>query len=1103
MEITQRDRDALRQAQQKLNSNLPFSIGNIVEHKIQDPATYRAKSRREQGLAEDARPELPVINYNSLHLKDNTTKESSQTMNRTMTPDHETTLDDIVDTRMTSIDEKDELRMDLPITQSDVHANLWLNMDRVEFEKLEWMSEKADREYIEKLKSSTHFDADGKAVSPPINGEEPQQQQVHDIGSLVKLLDSSFQPQVTYALKVISKIATHATTGLYDAVFDENIHQVLLKECLLRVRHHIDSPNETICQSALQCLRSLICNTHIDEIILDKLYPIKSEESDITMWLSTEQENFDIDMKDNECVYKDTILGLIARTDILTRFKCLLSTKIDPKFSHVYHDCILDLLIRIARYSPDICWILNNNEFPKVVIEHFLPADIVRKGTLQQSFGLRALKFLRIIAQAAKELERSGPDGPVIKLPHALIPVINTYYYIDIDSNDTSTDVLFKLQIETLRLMKALCLINEFSGHVFSALTLYQSPLIQHIRALTQLNALKSIECHHSLDWQYAASLLDLLGSMMNHERLHAANSFVEPLWDNFIQPQTMKWFNDIIRDKIIPHQDVSIALYVAANTFIRSCRDEEIHDFYSIILLNSGSAKDPSKDASLQYFKYLLREATNGSQLISFLETNGRRRDPVMLQSYGFMDFNTSQHHSYKLNSIIGKHSPYILLNLYLVVLRSTSNAKFVDLLPYYIDNIDLVRYMRIADCYHKYPLSYEYELQRSTSGQLEVRILGNASLLLSKYYLDMPSYRNSDYSEEVEKYLHFVKTRAECYSQLILHVISIIGLINPDIESMLNIKVSLLKTVVFNECLHSQLMRESYSPCSGIYKNMKFNELNRHRFDGEASETFLIDESDLSALETIYLSCEQPGRFWLLQPLIEYYHSQIQLEESKRVKNGKYFLQSINKSPQNRSLSEGCDDIYVISQILRLNALLMYQSSSYFGIVVKQNIEEYLCLIGSIFLDDNLFLDTKVSRALWYNIEMILTAGLQHGVDKLFSDASQKIATLNLPLVDFFNKLLDQYEAASYNDVVFANYLLLFLSPKCDKIFRKKLFSDKLETCLSQMRIAHSDVWIPTDLIAKDKESDPEIRYLIKLSGSHVRKSTFLDYYRRFHTS
>uniref|UniRef100_A0A6G1SJ55 RNA polymerase II-associated protein 1 n=1 Tax=Aceria tosichella TaxID=561515 RepID=A0A6G1SJ55_9ACAR len=1106
MEITQRDRDSLRQAQQRLNSSQPFQIGSIVEHKIQDPSTYKAKSRQEQGLAADARPALPRIHYKSAHLDRKESSEQSHTIDKPM--DSNDNDDD--QRTMPAIDEKDELHMNLPITPGDVQANLWLNMDRVEFEKLEWMSNKADKEYFEQLRSSIHFDSDGKAIPPPANESETPQQHVHDISSLVKLLDSAFHPQVTYALNVISKIATRATLGLYDAVFDENIHQVLLKECILRVRHHIDSTNETICQCALRCARSLLCNTQIDEIFMDKLSAIKSDESDITMWLSSNQEDFEIDMKDNDCVHVDVILGLIARTDILARFKYLLNTKTDPKFSRTYHDCILDILIRFARYSQDLCWILNTNEFPKLIIERFLPTDIVLMDPLQQSLALRGMKFLRIIAQAAKELRQSSDQSsgaPVIKLPSSLPQIINSYYYIDScgrDSANNVTDVLFRIQIETLRLMRSLASVNEYSGHVFSTLALDQSALVRHVRALTQLSVLTPIESPSSLDWQYAASLLDLLGHMMNHERLHSASSFIKPLWLNFIRPQTMQWFNDLIREKIIPHQDVSIALHVAANIF-NQLRDKQMTtEFYYIILQHSNKIRgNPTAETSLIYFRYLLREATHGSQLEKFLETNGRRRDPVMLPSYGFMDFNTSNQYSYKLNSIIGKNSPYILLNLYFIILQQ-SCSQFDSSLPYYLDNLDLVRYMRIAACYHKYPSSYESKVQRSVLAQLEVRILANASLLLSKYYLKPPTDDDSGI-DNPKDYQDLLKNRTESYSQLLLHVFSIIGLINPQIESMLTIKDALLEKVIFSDSLHSRLVDESYAALNNeVYKGMKFNDLQRHKYDGELSENFSLDESDLLVMKSIYLSCEQPGRFWIFQPLIEYYFSQIQGGgKTKRVEGGKWFLQNINKNFHGKLLPADCDDVDVIYRMLKLNVSLMHQSASYFQMAIIQNIEEYLCLIGSVFLDDDLFLDRKINRVLWHNLEMILIAGMRHGVNRVFGDASKKISTLNLPLIDFFDKLANQYEAASYNDIVFTNFLLLFLSSKCDKTFKKKLFSDKLESCLSQVRIAHSEVLIPESLMFQEKESDPEIKCLIKLSAIYVKRSSFLDYYRRYHTS
>lgn len=1128
MDITQRDRDALRRAQHKLHSSEPFNVGNIVEHKIQDPATYKTKSRQEQGLSDDVIPSLPKIEYKSLYLDNGGVARPYQTsVGQTGTNQGVETSE--IKAQMPIIAEEDKTLMNLPITPDDIQANMWLNMDRVEFEKLEWMSDKADQEFKRRFKSSIHFDSEGKAVSTTMDADK-QHTQAHDINSLMNLLDSTYQPQVTFALSVITKIASRATIGQYDAVFDENILQILLRESLLRVRHHMDSSNETICQAALRCLRSLLCNTQIDEIFLDKLSPLKSGESDITMWLSSVDGEFDIGMRDNDCVLSDAILSLIVRTDLLTRFKYLLNTKKETKYKTTYHDCIIDVLIRIARHSQEICWILNNEELPKMIIDLFLPADIARHDKSQQSLALRSLKFLRIISSAAYELNHRATksDEPIIKFPTSIVPIISAYYYTDCFLNNTC-DVMVRIQIETLRLMDSLFMLNEFSGHVFSTMTLEQSSLVQHVRSLTQLDVLKPIESPSSLDWQYAASLMKLIGHMMTYERRNTAKIIVSQLWANFIRQMTFRWFNDIIRARAIPHQDISIALKVAANVFLDSNDESSILDFYTLLLqinevkiterkhefesskpvtksnrlLPKSSVQEERTNMSASYFRFLVRQAIEESQLGQFLKLNGRQRDPIMLKSYGFMNFNTSKLYSYKINSVIGINTPFILLSLYLTLLQK-SGTKFEHVLANYFDDENLLRYMRIASCYHKQLPNYEADAQQSILCQIEVRILANTFLLLAKYYLQLRSCYSTDPTEMIDELGDVDLTQGECYSQFILHVISIIGLINPEVDSMLTIKDELLTKVVLNECLQKLIVIESLDSKDKTLTKMRFNHLKGHWFNGELSEHHLLVETDLISLKAIYLSCEQPGRFWIFQPLMEYYSCQIQgSEETKRVKDGKWFLKNVGKNLFGKIDSTECGDLDTITRILKMNASLMHRSPSYLKVVVKENIEEYLCMIGSIFLDDDLFLDEKMSQVIWHNLEIILSAGLMLGVDKLFVDASRKISCLNIPLIDFFNKLVDQYEAASYNDISFTNYLLLFLCPKSDKTFRKKLFSDKLETCLSQVRISRSDVWIPEDFIFKNRERDPEIKSLIRRSRPYITRSTFLDFYVRFHSS
>lgn len=1085
MEISQKDRDALRAAQHKLNPS--FHIGNIVEHQIQDPKRYKIISRKEQGLI-NTTPEMPKIEYKSSYLDSDLEQQSN---------DDQSSVIDLTD-RCILPTISENTQEDLPITIEDVHANMWLNMDKIEWDKMEWMTNKAIKAFQEKMKTTTHFDQEGRAIAPNAAKEETSQQ-AHDVGSLIKLLDSVYQPQITYSLNVISKIAAYASMGYYDGAFDENIHQILLKESLLRVRRHIDSPNETICQSALKCLRSLICNAQIDEIFLDRTYPINSEKIS-GFWLQTVEmatQEINDEMSDNKCAEIDTILTLVARTDILTRFAYLLETK-TGNFSNTYKDCILDILLRIARHSKEICFILSSEGLLKLVIDNFLPVAVVFENKLVQSLALRALKFVRIIAQASREL-RHVHYGSKIKIPTEILKPIQAFYYIDCYSlpvHNNKDNHLFMLHIETLRLMKALSLIEEFKKDIFDIIMMDLSHLCKNFKTLSGLTSTDIIKSRISLDWQYAGHLFDLTGCVMTYERYNSDISAIGTIWGTHVGPIAMQWMHDIIQDNVIPHLDVSIAIAKVVNHVKKYRLDEDksfdcFASMNSLFLNSNDRAKDDITNAGLTFFNHLLQVASNKSQLVDILEIDGRQRDPKMLPSFGCLNFNSSEYYDYKFCNVVESNSPFVLLEMFTNLLQKSGCN-----LEEFVNNIYLMRYLRLSTKYYVFPHNYESVVQQSILAQCEVQIMANSMLLSAKYYLELPS---NDYipgdrcnPEPVE----ISSTRSESYSQLFFYAVSIIGLISPRQDHLVTLKDGILDRVLLSNELHLRLSRDFFSKKSNN-ERLKYYKLDHSSGDFDYNP---MKPEVLLLLKTIYINCEQSGRFWLFQPIIDYYSYQInESDESKKNKDGKWFASVIDQQIDGTGLLEGFSDALIISEILTLNAGIMRHAPCYSRICVRPNIEEYLCLVGSIFLDDELFLDQEVSLAIRSNLLALIYECLEEG--EIFNDATRKITTLGLVLADFFNKIVDQFEAASYGDTAFSNFLLLFLNPHSDKVFKKKLFSEKLETCLAQIKIPVEAVWAREEIFFGTKENDPEIKDLIRRAGPFLKNGTFLDAYRKHH--
>lgn len=1070
MDLTQEDRNSLREAQHRINEKSP--IGNIIEHPVQDPSKYKKMSRAREGFIEAKDPELPKVIYKSIYMdEDKQTKDTS-----------------------------DVKLIDKSLLPDDPSAR-WLNMDNIEFDKLEWMTEKARRTHIEKMKSSTQFDRNGRAIpASEVEDRIAKGEQAHDTHALINLLDSQYDPQVTYALTVISRISNLAIMGYYDGAFDENIHQLLINNCLLRVRSHLDSSSETICLSALNCLKSLLNNIQVDEVILDRIYPLISSQADPGFWLKTiemEAEVFNNEMKDSECVEVDAISALIQRTDILIRFSNLLKVKTNK----AYHELIIDVVLRMLRHSLTTCLQVMKSGILHVLVENFLPSVMTSQTDSSQSLALKTLKVSRIIAHAINEIRRNpnAKRSHEIKLPPMLISRIKEYFFIDSLSLKPDQVSLFRIQIETIRLVTKLVDFDEHRQEMVELVALAQEQLLTTFKRLCKLDPLTTITSRISMDWQFAAHLIDLIATVIQHEVHTITKSSSRFVWTTFVTTMTLNWLNKVFRMKIIPHLDASIAMSRSIACFSRC--DETSYATLREILTDGGSINHIDETRfSLNYFKYLAQTANMKGQLTAVMELNGRLRDPKNLPSYGFLNFNTSEQYTFELNQVFDNESPFILLD----AISNELQLLLPELTKDFIDCLELHRYIKTATRYHSLDRYYESIVQQSIPNQCEVHIISRCLLMIAKYYLN-PQVQdtNKSMNEQVSKKIKpNDESRAEAYNQLCYCAASVVCLLSRA-PSSIELKDQLIVKILFDEEIHMRAACETF-----VQVDLLRHQRPKMMFDVTTNQHYVthMSKKKLQVLLPVYQSCEQPSRFWIMQPLLEYYEDQVKeglTESSKKLRN-KWFRTNISPLGGHTSDFTECSDVDIMSTILLFNYEMMRTSPAYLKLVVQPNLEDYLCVIGSIFLDDDLFLDRHVSETLQLNIEVMLSNCLtpEGGEISLFSDASRLIRPLQIPLSDFFNKIVDQFEGVSYGDETFANFLLLFLTQSSDKLFRKKLFQERNETCLSQLKICIESVWIPRELFYTKRETDSELKVLMKIAKSYIPRGTFLSQYVCFHT-
>lgn len=1075
MELTQKDRDSIREAQHRINGASP--IGNIIEHPVQDPARYNKLSGA-KCETEVTNPKLPKVVYKSVYFNEVQTADKSGHEVPTKLKDEDTAKlkdEDIID---------------------DAAAKI-INMDTVEFDKLEWMSQKAQKAQLEKMKSTTQFDCHGRAIiTSELEGKLQKGEQTYDIPSLMKLLDSAYDPQVTYALKVISKISNLATIGYYDGAFSENIHEMLVKDCLLRIRTHVDSPNETVCISALNCMKSLLNNTQTDEVLLDRIFPLISSQIDPNQWLRTidmESRPFDIGMKDIECVSIDAINGLIQRTNILTRFKDLINTKSGDKYGAL-HEVILDIIIRMLRHSLNTCLYMMKTGLLDVLMERFLPVAISTKSDLVKSLAVKTLKISRIIATAIREARcnpHTAKRARDLRLPSSLVNKIKECFFIDCLILEPDQCNLYKIQIETVRLVTILVEFDELKQSIIDITILAHERLINDFKNLKTLDPLKCVKTEISIDWQYVAHLIGLVATVMRNENDAEVKKLLNYTWSIFITTMTLEWLNKILRMRVIPHLDCSIAIATSMNN-MASCYEDGQRFLIELLTDRYENSRGLDKNYGLEFFKHLAQTANARSQLPLVLELNGKLRDPRNLPSYGFLNFNNSEQYTFELNRVFQNDSPFILLSAYINLLQPLDP----NTLKRFVDSYELHRLIRASTHYHALGISYESIVQHSIPNQFEVAAMSNALLMIVKYYLQFDDNMDTNGSESE----NLERTRAEAYNQFLFSTASVICLLSRAPYAN-ELKEQLLMKILFDIQIHQRSVRETFS-----HKRRLERPLLTMDVDTTEIEPYPLSTRSLDMLLPVYLACEQQNRFWVLQPLIEFYEEQIKNAQAEHNKNLRDRWFRTNIAPANRHTTDfnDCSDADVISLILLFSHQLLDASPAYRKLQVQPNVEDYLCVLGTVYLDDNLFLDKEVSKNLQSNLNIILSScvDLDKADLKLFSSASKLIQPLQLPLSDFFNKIVDQYESASYCDESFANFLLLFMTQVSDKIFRKKLFQERAEACLSQLKVGLDSVWLPRQLFFSKKETDNEIRSLMRFATPHIHFGTFLCQYVAFHT-
>ncbi|XP_015671420.2 RNA polymerase II-associated protein 1 [Protobothrops mucrosquamatus] len=311
----------------------------------------------------------------------------------------------------------------------------WVHMDNVEFEKLEWTKDLPPlRQNKIKKGMQARFSLKGELIPPDKefpthlglhhHGEEAERAG-YSLQELFHLSRSHVTQQRTLALQVLGLIVQKAKAGEFASSLKGSVLQVLFDAgFLFLLRFSLDDPVDNVMAATVHALHALLVSLD-DEEYLDKafawyqgmtVYPLipnseeeeeldeEGEGDELTPNKKTPgKKSKDESKSDTEVARYDVVKGLL-KTKILHRLRYILEV-MQPVPLVVLQ--ILDILIRIARHSTEVCvQVLDCPRLVEMIVREFLPTQWTPRpaepGKLLVSLhGLpcpTAMKLIRVLA---------------------------------------------------------------------------------------------------------------------------------------------------------------------------------------------------------------------------------------------------------------------------------------------------------------------------------------------------------------------------------------------------------------------------------------------------------------------------------------------------------------------------------------------------------------------------------------------------------------------------------------------------------------------------------------------------------------------------------
>ena len=394
-----------------------------------------------------------------------------------------------------------------------------LHMANIEHEKMEWMDDIEPTTESSPKNFSARFDFKGDLLpfdDDKINvkeglhhhGEEPNRPG-YTLEELMTLSRSSNAQQASLAIQTLGSVIRNERHGRFVSCFGTNILIELLNADLISVlriamdNHHSD----VILDASVQTLAEILSND-LEENALDfvffqntfngylqpSLYSKLAEDKDF----QAESE----ELKDIQIMNADLILGLL-RTNIVDRICYLLQVKKVSSATTIIG--FFKILHRLARHSLSVAsGLVQHEKLLKIITENFLPLRSV-DSTSDDLYGTPvhyALKFMRLLMSWGRNIAKT------LLSTYDLGPKILCYLSIEPDNH--------KLVQESLRLIVEagrswiVCLRYGLTTDLFME---YHPILMRHLVYLNNHLIMTDDEKASKFNYHFAVVILEVINA--------------------------------------------------------------------------------------------------------------------------------------------------------------------------------------------------------------------------------------------------------------------------------------------------------------------------------------------------------------------------------------------------------------------------------------------------------------------------------------------------------------------------------------------------------------------------------------------------------------